>query len=224
MALPAFLKAPGVKSGLVASLDYLYGENPFSAASEYLDKMPDALKYYDSFIENANNQYPVLNKYSTGGYDQFSRAGDIYQKMSNPNFQNLLGLYYRKSPGYDFAKHEGLDAIGRASAASGMSGTPSDQYKQGEWATHFADEDYNKFMDRLYNNIMQSAMGQSRLAELGGNIGSNVYGLGQKSADERATSEMNMYKTQAGNAAYGAGYDNSGLGNIVSTALSFLGI
>lgn len=224
MAVPDFLKKPGVGSGLRASLAYLFGENPFSAASKYLDKMPDALRYYDSFIDNANNEYPVLNKYSTGGYDQFSRAGDIYEKMSDPAFQNLLGLYYKKSPGYDFAKHEGLDAIGRASAASGMAGTPSDQYKQGEWATHFADEDYDKSLDRLYNIIMQSAMGQSRLAELGGNIGSNVYGLGQKSADEKATSEMNMYKTQAGNSAYGAGYDNSGIGNIVSTVGSIFGI
>lgn len=215
----SILKNPSSRGDLSSSLGYLFGDNPFSSASEYLDQMPEALKGYDQFIGNANDIYPTLKNFTKGGYSAFDNSGDIFKKLSDPNFQNFLSSFYKKSPGYDFEKNEGLDAIGRASAASGMVGTPSDQYKRGEWATQFANKDFNQYMDRLFNTLLQSAHGQAMLANLGSNIGSQIYGLGQQSADQKATSWMNMLKTQAENAAGGAGYDDSGLGGLFSTGL-----
>lgn len=179
--------------------------NPARGAQEPLDKIPGTITpYYKPYAEAGMNALP--------GYQ------DIMNKLlQNPDeFINMLGKGYQKSPGYDWRMEQGQNAINNASASGGMLGTPQHQQQAGELATNLADQDYEKYMDRILQGLGLGAQGTA-----------GIIGQGAQSSGDLATALAQALMSKS-NLRY-AGQANQNqmtgglLGNIIGGIGSFFG-
>jgi hypothetical protein len=152
--------------------------------------------------------------------DQYGEAAKAYQPMTEMGlggakaYQSAVGLgpegaagfdAFRNTPGYEFARDEGLQAVMRnAAARGGLAGgnTTADMMKYG---TGLADQTYGNYLSRL-NPLMamygQGVTGQANaLTGMGTAVG-NMYGrMGDSYMDEarnRANLQAQIGQAQAG--------------------------
>lgn len=116
-------------------------DDPSKKAANFYDQIPDQLrKYLEPYFNNGQN------------------PGDFLKK---------IGAGYQESPGFQFAKKQGLGSIENAAAAGGMLGTQGHQQQAGELSTNLANQDYNSYL--------QNALGVYNTgANAGGNLAQNL--------------------------------------------------
>lgn len=177
--------------------------------------VPDWVKYFGtgaaggaaigSMFGNNKNPYDVGSKYYNqipgqihGAYDPYINEGqglglkNFYGKMMNDpgSVISQLGKGYTNSPGYQFEKTEGLNSVNNAAAAGGMLGTAQHQEQAGQLATNLANQDYDKYMDRVTGMMGQGIKGAQGLYDTG-------YDASKSLAENISRSLMNQ-----GNAAF----------------------
>jgi hypothetical protein len=132
--------------------------------------------------------------------------------VSGPQQQQDAYGAFQTSPGYEFQKSQGLEALARQGAVSGQSGrTTADAMRFG---TGLADQEFSDYFNRIHG-LTQDQMGMARnLSDLYVNRGGALAGLSQRGGQIRSNAI-----TQKNNAWTGAiqGISDSlgyGLGNM----------
>jgi hypothetical protein len=135
----------------------LFGwDNPADAAMGDLDKIPGLLQQYYSPYMKAGEQ-------SLGNLQ-----GQYGQLLGNPGQRlNQIGSEYQQSPGFQFAKDQGLQAVNNASAAGGMAGTPQHGQQAAGFVEGLANQDYNNWMQHALGLYGQGLAGEQDLSHLG---------------------------------------------------------
>lgn len=141
-------------------------DDPSKAAQPYLNQIPGVAKeqyspYIDQGFENAeqgNEQYGALMGL---GPDLMK---SLQQLMQDPGgFLNQIGEGYQKSPGYDFARDEALNAITNAEASGGMGGSYQHGRRAGETATNLANQDFHNYLAEALGLFGQGNQGMQNL-------------------------------------------------------------
>lgn len=86
-------------------------------------------------------------------------------------FRRNVGHSFQASPGYQFARGEGIRAIDQAASARGMLGSGGRLRELTRYGTGIADQEYNNWLSRLQSlaSVGQAASGQAAsLAQQGG--------------------------------------------------------
>jgi hypothetical protein len=185
-------------------------KNPADAAMPYLNNLPDQLKpYYEPYIQAGQGALPQLQQ-------QFGNL------TNDPGGRlNQIGAGYQKSPGFDFALKQALQASGNAAAAGGMAGSPQHEYLNMEKATGLANQDFNNWLSNaiglygtglsgqqnLYNTGFQASQG------LGDSLGANE--LSKALLQYQGQGMQNEHDTDKSGSLWGS------LGNLASKALPF---
>jgi hypothetical protein len=144
-------------------LDNIFGKNPAEAAMPYLNQIPGQTNQYQQpFFDAGKNALNPLQEQYSGLLD---KPGD---KL------NQIGGSYQQSPGFQFALQQALAAGNHASAAGGMSGTPTDQFNQMQMATGLANQDYNKWMENALGLYGKGLSGEQGMAEMGQKSGQSM--------------------------------------------------
>jgi len=159
----------GLIGGGLGALGGLFGggNDAYEDANKYLDKIPAQLKQY-------------LMPYINAGQGSLGKVGGEYDKLlADPNaLIARIGAGYKESPGYQFERTQGLNAINNAQAAGGMAGTGQHQQMAGDLATNLANKDYQQYMNQALGLYGTGLQGHQGLTELGaGASGSLASGL-----------------------------------------------
>lgn len=167
------------------------GNNPYDAAGQYYNQIPDIAKQY-------------FNPYIGAGQDALGQMQNQYGGLINdPNaVLNRIGKGYQQSPGYDWQMNQAMQAGNNAAAAGGMLGSPAHQQQNMEVAQGLANQDYY--------NYLQHALGLYGIGTQGlQGIGQMGYGASGDLAGLLSTALMNQ-----GNLAYsGAAAQNQQKGS-----------
>lgn len=137
-----------------------------------LDRIPAELKQ-------------LLMPYISAGEGALGKVGTEYNRMiTNPNdIISQIGSGYKESPGFQWRRDQGLNAITNAQAAGGMTGTGQHQQLAGELAENLASEDFGNYMNRtlgVYGAGVQGAQGlasggQMASTDLASSLGDLLY-------------------------------------------------
>lgn len=187
-------------SGLIPAFGNMFSDNPSDSADEFLKQIPDELRQYlMPYINTGNQALPGLQ-------EQYG------QMMNNPGqLFSKLASGYQTSPGYEFRKNQGLNAIQNAEAAGGMTGSPEHQQQAGELAGNLASQDFNGYM----KNILGLYQGG-----IGGEQG--FYNTGYNASTNLAQALAQALQGRAYNAYEGANTENSRMGSLESAFGQFL--
>lgn len=137
-------------------------QNPANKASSYLDQIPETLRpYFEPYIKAGQSTIPALQ-------------GQYNNLLSNPGgLYNQLSQGYQSSPGYEFAKKQGLGAIDNAAAAGGMLGSNQHQQQAGELATNLANQDFSQYINQILGLYGHGLSGTQGMFNTGYQAGSN---------------------------------------------------
>jgi len=144
-----------VGPGAIAHL-FNGGSDPSKQADKYYDRIPDTLKQY-------------LNPYVTAGQGAMGDLTKQYSDlMSDPgSILARIGKGYSASPGFEFAKNNGLNSINNAAAAGGMMGSASHQQDAGELSTNLANQDYGNYMKQAMGLWGKGLEGKEHINDMG---------------------------------------------------------
>lgn len=151
-------------------------DNPANAAMPYLNQIPGTLNpYFQPYINAGQRVSPELEAL----YGRLSKnPGDVY---------NELGAGYKQSPGYQLRLKEALQAAGNAQAAGGMLGTPLHSALAGRIGEQVAGDDFEKYINHLWDMMKGGIGGQQGIAnqgyEAGTRYGENIGNLLGTQAD-----------------------------------------
>jgi hypothetical protein len=137
------------------------------------DQYGNAISFLQDQYGEAAQKYQPMTQYGQTGVD-------AYQAAMGLGPQGAAGFdLFRQTPGYEFARDEGLQAVMRnAAARGGLAGgnTTADMMKYG---TGLADQTYGNYLQRL-NPLMQmygqGISGQANALTGMGNAVGNMYG------------------------------------------------
>ena len=178
----------------------LFRDDPGQAASPYLEQARQEVKDYSQpYIDQGMTAQSYLN--------------EVFKKLlENPDLiMQLLSGGYQESPGYQFSKNQGLQAIGAANAAGGMLGTPAHEQQAADVATGFASRDFGDYMNRMLGLFGTGVQGTENVANRG-------FTASQTAADNLAS----LSGAQGSYAARDAGANNAAMSNIFGSASSLL--
>lgn len=177
------------------------GDNPSDSAMQYFPQMKDTLeKYLSPYMDAGQRALPGLEKHFGSLMD--SPGGRL----------NEIGAGFQKSPGFDFALKQALQAGNNASAAGGMAGTPQHQYQAMQTATGFANQDFNNWLNHALGLYGTGLMGNQ-----------NIYGVGAQAGIGLGEDLAGMLSQQSGLAYKGQDYSNTRRGNSMSSIFGGLG-
>lgn len=169
--------------GIFDDLSDLFTDNPADKANDYLEQIPGKIKpYYDPYVNAGRGTLDDLMKQYSG-------------LMKDPgSILSQLGKGFTKSPGYDFAKSQGLQGINNAAAAGGMLGTAQHQQQAGELSTNLANQDFNNYLQKalgLWGTGLQgkediNKIGFDAATGLAGNLAGNLASQGQAAYEGQA--------------------------------------
>jgi hypothetical protein len=144
----------GSLGGGLASLFSGY-ENPYDKAQPYYEQAArDLPQYFNPSIQAGQRAIPQLE--------------GAYGAMLDPNaLIKKIGAGYQESPGYQFARNQGLTGINNASAAGGMLGSPQHQQEAGTLATNLANQDFYNYLKQALGLYGQGAAGEQSLFNTG---------------------------------------------------------
>lgn len=157
----------GVIGGGLGLLGGLLGSRANDRANKKTDRMLDQ-------IPNELKQY--LLPYINAGMGSMGKIGGEYDKLiTDPNaIISQLGSGYQESPGYQWRKEQGLNAITNAQAAGGMAGTPQHQQYAGELAGNLANQDYQNYLNSVLGLYGTGLQGHQGLSEMGAGAGGSL--------------------------------------------------
>jgi hypothetical protein len=159
----------------------------------------NALSFLQNQYGNAQNYLQPMTEYGKTGVDAYMAGMGLGPQGAEGmnNFQN--------TPGYQFARDQGLDAVNRTAAARGGLAGGNNTVDLMKYATGFADQTYGNYMSRL-NPLMQMYQqgvgGQANAAMGLGQQGAGVYGNMARSYQDEAAGR--------GRALAGIGEANAG--------------
>jgi len=132
------------------------GGNPADAGMGYLDQIEGTIKpYYDPYIKQGRTAMDDLWKQ----YDiLINDPGSIISR---------LGKGYTESPGFNFEKTQGLNAINNAAAAGGMMGTMGHQQQAGELSTQLANKDFGEYLRQAMGLYGTGISGKEKVSDRG---------------------------------------------------------
>jgi len=135
---------------------YFMNKNPADAGMGYLDKIAPMLKQYlEPYINAGQRQLPGMEQQ----YGQMTQDPGGLMKQWGQGFQ--------QDPGYQWNVNEGVRGANQASAAGGMVGTPQSQQQATQVASHYADQNYQNWMQQLMQVHGQGLQGQSHIFDTG---------------------------------------------------------
>lgn len=181
----------GAIGGGLGLLGGLFGGRENDRANKKTDRMLDQIP---------GNLKQYLLPYINAGMSSMGKIGGEYDKLiSDPNaIISGLGAGYRESPGYQWRRDQGLNAITNAQAAGGMAGTPQHQQYAGELAGNLADQDYQNYLSSVLGLYGTGLQGHQGLTELGAGAGGSLatglanYMLGRAGLDYTRQANQNQ--------------------------------
>jgi hypothetical protein len=158
--------AAGYGGGLAgAGLAQLFSnwKNPADAAMPELNKIPNYLNSaYQPYIDAGNKSLGNLQ----------SQYGNM---VSNPgDILNNIGSGFQKSPGFDFALQQALQASNNAQAAGGMAGSPQHEQLNMGIATNLGNQEYNDWISKALGIYGQGTQGEQELSNQGYNASNEL--------------------------------------------------
>jgi hypothetical protein len=168
-----------IDAGLAQGLPYLVG--PGGATGALQSGHGDALSALRGYYGDARGD---LTK-ATTAFSPMIRAGS----SGVDAYMDALGLgggdataAFRNTPGYAFARDEGLEAVKRAAAARGDLASGNVTADLMRYATGFADQNYGNYLARL--QPLMAMYGQGIAGRAGGltNMGQAATGMGTATA------------------------------------------
>lgn len=188
--------------------------------------------------QDANSQYwggegRALRQYDVNHFDPYSWTGG----QANSMYANALGLNgpggnraatgaFQASPGYNFQLGQGVQALDRSAAGSGMFGSGNAAMALNQYGQGLANQDYGNWMSRLGglgSQGLQAAAGQT--GRQGAMAGINEWGAGGRGAADLdvARNRANMlYQGQMADAGANA-QGGANLFNAIGGGLNLLG-
>lgn len=172
-------------------------------------------------IQGAGNDYAAGFRGLGKGYDPYVRTGGagndaLYNLINDPSSVS-------STPGYQFTRDQGIQAIDRSAAARGMLGSGRTSKDLMRFGTGLADQTYGNVFQRL---LAAGQYGQGALGAQNATVGQGLQGqLGaQQSAFQGG---LNSAGTIGQGQVAGAQAQQQGAGNLLGTAAylggSFLG-
>jgi hypothetical protein len=127
------------------------------------------------------------------------------------NYRNQVGGSFQTSPGYEFARSEGIRGIDQAASARGLIGSGARARELMRYGTGVANQEYGNWMNRLQGlaGVGQTASGQT--ASLGQQAGQNLAATNSQGGSALANLAM---QTGQANAQGTVGQANALLGGV----------
>lgn len=168
----------------------------------------------------------ALGQYGTNYYDPYTQTGNA----ANTMYSNALGLNgqqgnqaatsaFQASPGYNFATQQGIQALDRSAAGSGMFGSGNAAMALNNYGQGMANQQYGNWLSGL------SGLNNQGLQAAGGQTGRQgaLAGINQWGAGGRAQNLYNgTYQGQTADAGQNA-QGGANLWNAIAGGLSLLG-
>jgi hypothetical protein len=123
-----------------------------NAANKAAQQQTNAMRQAMTFAQSGNDAARAdLEPYRAGGVADYNAL------------RNAVGQTYETSPGYDFARAEGIRAIDQSASARGMLNSGGRLRELMRYGTGVAQQDYNNWLSRLQGlaGVGQSATGQT---------------------------------------------------------------
>lgn len=201
-------------------------EDPSKAAQPYLEKIPGvANQNYNPYIKSGFNS----GKQGQEQYEGLMGLGpdlmeSLNQLMQDPSgFLNQISQGYTKSPGYDFARDEALNAIGNAEAAGGMGGSYQHGRRAGETASNLASQDFHKYLSEALGLFGQGLEGNTGLYQTGLQGNELNTGRGFNASQQLADMLANALSSQAELAFAGKANKNANKQGLLGSGLGAIG-
>lgn len=199
--------AGGMLGGGLANM-FMDQQDPMAAASPYLEKIPGiAHEYLDPYSQVGKETIPVLQQ-------------QLGQLLNDPGaLMGRLGAGFQQSPGYQWQKQQGEQAIANAMAAGGMAGSPMHGQQAGQLAENLANQDYYNYLGKVLGLYGTGFAGTQGLEQQGLQAGGDLAGILASNLMNQAN--LAYGGAQAQNAAQAQGMSDlfSGLGSIASLAM-----
>lgn len=130
---------------------------------------------YGQAADQTQQSNDAALQYLREGRDQANQYLDPYRQAGLADYNTLrqqVGTSYQQSPGYQFARDEGIRAIDQGASARGLLGSGARLRELTRYGTGVANQDYNNWVSRLQGlaGVGQTATGQgaSLAAQTGG--------------------------------------------------------
>jgi hypothetical protein len=184
-------------------------KNPAGPANELLGTIPPELQhYYAPFINAGLGALPQLQ----GEYGKLLNAPG--QKL------NAIGADYQKSPGFDFALKQALQAAKQGAAAGGYAGSPAHEQYAMQQATGLANQDYNNWLGQATGLYGKGLGGTEHMYDVGATQSAD---LAKMIADVIAKQSELAYKGTQGQNEHDAGKSSGIWDAIGNLAGGFVG-
>jgi hypothetical protein len=196
----------GMFGALGSALGGMFSDytNPADTANGYLNQIPGMAKpYYDPYITAGNQQIPQLQ-------EQYGRL------LGNPGgMVNQIGQGFQASPGYDWQKNQGMNAVNQAAAAGGMVGSPQAQQQAATMVNGLANQDYYNYLNKALGMYGQGLSGSQDMMHQGYTASNDLASLLASALGNQA---------QLGYAGQAASNQKSGMdfGSLLSAGAQFL--
>jgi hypothetical protein len=157
---------------------------------------------YDKIFRQQNEaQHNAYDPYIQRGQHAGDILGGIYDEESQDptGYLNKLMEGYKPSEGYKFQKEQMLGAMGNSAAAGGMTGTSTDQMRQGQLADKLLSGDMQQWLNNVLGIQDRGTKGEQGFFDTGysasGNLEqglSNVLGSKAEYGYKRHQDDMKM--------------------------------
>ena len=175
-------------------------KSPYETASKIYGQIPGTTQQYlQPYMGAGQNALAQL----MGQYGQLTGStGDVYNKLASG---------YQESPGFQQQLQKAMGAIGSATAAGGLLGTPASKRLSADYASDIAAKDFGDYMNRMTGLYETGLKGM-------GDIGTMGYGASTNYADMLA----NILAQQGGMAGMSQALQNQQRSGGISQALQGL--
>lgn len=151
----------------------------------------------------------ALGQYGTNYYDPYTQTGN----SANTMYANALGLNgpggntaatgaFQAGPGYNFALGQGIQALDRSAAGSGMFGSGNAAMALNDYGQGMANQEYGNWLQRL------GGLGAQGLTAAGGQTGRqgsladiNMWGAGRRASNLTDAAQFGANKLYEGRTA-----------------------
>jgi len=192
----------------------------------------DANKEYQKYLNKAMDemrQHETQGRQDITGYTQQALGYEQpYREAGQEGLQGYMATLgyggkgaqqgaidkFTESPGYQYALNQGLTAVQRGEAASGMTGSGAEQAELQKRGQGMAQQEYGGYQDRLANLAGMGQQSSSRASQLAYGEGGELANLGYGYAGQ----ESNLYGQMGESAAESQMAQSSGLGKFLGTA------
>jgi hypothetical protein len=164
--------------------------------------IPEIEQGYGNALSALQQYYPEAQGYAgqaTAAYAPMTAYGktgvDAYQSAMGLGPEGAAGMNaFQNTPGYQFARDQGLDAVMRSASAQGLLASGNTSADLAKYATGLADQTYGSYLSRLNplmsmygTGIAGQASGLTNQANLASGMGTNTAnlhkGMGQDMAN-----------------------------------------